>query len=308
MTVTGSADIYDPKTNTLSPLTASLSVPRAYHTATQLTDGTVLIAGGGNSSDPSVGEFQALSSVEIYDPILQTFSFAASLNFGRGYQTATLINAGAVLTEGGFNGTNTDYTILASAELYNSSAATGPVASLSPAALTFASQSVGTTSGAQTITLSNTGTAALTITSVSVTGTNAGDFAETNTCPASLAASANCTISVTFKPTATGARSASVKRGGQCSREPAERDADRHGSRGEHADRHAQPHFAHVRFAKHRDIQRAAIRDAYEYRFRRAHDYRRYHYRYECGRLLGDEYVPGEPRPRWRLTRTAQSA
>jgi hypothetical protein len=213
LTVTASADIYDPKTNTLTPLTASLSVARAYHTATLLTDGTVLIAGGGNSSDPSVGEFQALSSVEIYDPILQTFSFAASLNFGRGYQTATLINAGAVLTEGGFNGTNSDYTILASAELYNSSSTTAPVASFAPTSLTFASQTINTTSAAQTITLTNSGNAAMTITGVSIAGTNAGDFAQTNTCPvspATLAASANCTISVTFKPTATGARAANV--------------------------------------------------------------------------------------------------
>ena len=147
-------------------------MPRAYHTATLLTNGTVLIAGGGNSSDPSVAEFQALSSVEIYNPASKTFSFAASLNFGRGYQTATLLHSGAVVTEGGFNGTNVDYTTLASAELYTSSGAPAPVVSLSPTTLTFGSQNVGSTSAVQPVTLTNTGNAALTITGISIAGAN----------------------------------------------------------------------------------------------------------------------------------------
>jgi uncharacterized repeat protein (TIGR01451 family) len=213
VTVTGSADLYNPTTNTFTPLTAALAVPRAYHTATLIGNGTVVLAGGGNSSDPSVGEFQALSSVEIYNPASKTFSFGASLNFGRGYQTATLLNSGAILTAGGFNGSTAGYTILASSEIYNSSTAPAPVASFAPTSLTFASQAQGTTSAAQTVTLTNSGNAAMTITGVSITGANAGDYAQTNTCPASpatLAAGANCGISVTFKPTATGARTASV--------------------------------------------------------------------------------------------------
>jgi hypothetical protein len=85
-----------------------------------------------------------------------------------------------------------------------------PVAGLSPSSLTFASQAVGATSAAQTITLSNTGNAALTLTSIALTGMNPGDFAQTNTCGSSVAAGTNCTISVTFKPTASGTRSAVV--------------------------------------------------------------------------------------------------
>jgi hypothetical protein len=82
--------------------------------------------------------------------------------------------------------------------------------SLSATSLTFASQSVGTSSTAQTVTLTSTGSAALSITSLAITGTNAGDFAQTNTCGSSVAAGANCTISVTFTPTAGGSRTASV--------------------------------------------------------------------------------------------------
>ncbi len=88
-----------------------------------------------------------------------------------------------------------------------------PGVNLSPTSLSFGNQNVGTTSAAQTVTLTNNGTSALTITSIGVTGTNAADFAQTNTCPLSpstLAAGANCTISVTFTPTATGTRTASL--------------------------------------------------------------------------------------------------
>jgi hypothetical protein len=84
------------------------------------------------------------------------------------------------------------------------------VVSLSPTSLAFGNQPVGTPSTAQTVTLSNTGSAALSITSVALTGTNAGDFAQTNTCGSSVAAGGNCAITVTFTPAATGSRTASV--------------------------------------------------------------------------------------------------
>ncbi|PYU92591.1 MAG: hypothetical protein DMG25_11805, partial [Acidobacteria bacterium] len=89
-------------------------------------------------------------------------------------------------------------------------AASTAAASLSPTSLTFASQNVGTTSAAQTVTLSNTGSAALSITSVAITGTNSSDFAQTNGCGSSLAAGSTCTISVTFTPAASGTRTAAV--------------------------------------------------------------------------------------------------
>ena len=88
-----------------------------------------------------------------------------------------------------------------------------PAVTLSGNSLTFAGQLITTTSSAQSVTFTNSGTAPLTISSIAVTGTNASDFAQTNTCPASsatLAVSANCSISVTFTPSATGNRTASV--------------------------------------------------------------------------------------------------
>lgn len=85
-----------------------------------------------------------------------------------------------------------------------------PVVTLGGNSIAFGNQIVGTTSAVQMVSLTNTGTAALTISSIAITGANAGDFAQTNTCGGSVAAGANCSISVTFKPTATGNRAASV--------------------------------------------------------------------------------------------------
>jgi hypothetical protein len=79
-------------------------------------------------------------------------------------------------------------------------------ATVSPTSLSFGGELVGASSSAQTVTLANQGQAALAITTIAASG----DFAETNDCGASLPAGANCTISVTFKPTTGGARSGTL--------------------------------------------------------------------------------------------------
>jgi uncharacterized repeat protein (TIGR01451 family) len=81
--------------------------------------------------------------------------------------------------------------------------ATAPQPSLTPSALTFRGTTVGTTATAQNIKLENVGTAALAITSIAITGTNAADFSQTNNCGSSLAVDASCTIAVTFTPAST---------------------------------------------------------------------------------------------------------
>jgi len=78
----------------------------------------------------------------------------------------------------------------------------GTTLSVAPSSLTFASQALNTTSGAQAVTVSNTGTAAAAVSGV----TTSGDFAQTNTCGTSIAAGGSCTVSVTFTPTASGTR------------------------------------------------------------------------------------------------------
>jgi hypothetical protein len=84
-----------------------------------------------------------------------------------------------------------------------SGSATGLPAMLAPGSLTFSSQQVGTSSAAQSATLSNGGSGMLTIANIQAMG----DFAQTNNCPAQLPGGSSCTINVTFSPTVAGARS-----------------------------------------------------------------------------------------------------
>ena len=98
--------------------------------------------------------------------------------------------------------------------------AAAPAVTLSLASLAFASQTINTTSAAQVVTLTNSGNAALSVTGVTITGTNSAEFAQTNTCGASVASGANCTISVTFRPASTGAKTASVNLADSASNSP----------------------------------------------------------------------------------------
>ena len=75
----------------------------------------------------------------------------------------------------------------------------------SPTSLSFGNQTTGTTSAAQSVTISNTGTAAASLSAVSTTA----PYAQTNTCGNSLAAGATCTASITYAPTAAGASTGS---------------------------------------------------------------------------------------------------
>src|SRR5207253_3020646 len=83
--------------------------------------------------------------------------------------------------------------------------------SLSPSLVPdVSSHNVGTTSAAQAVTLTNSQSTALTITSIAIAGTNSGDFAQTNTCGASVAARALRDALPIFTPTATGTRSVAL--------------------------------------------------------------------------------------------------
>jgi hypothetical protein len=81
---------------------------------------------------------------------------------------------------------------------------------LSSSALNFGSVSMNTTSKPRSATLTNQGTAALSVGSISINGANPGDFTQTNNCGKSVAAGAHCDITVTFKPAAEGNRSAAI--------------------------------------------------------------------------------------------------
>jgi FG-GAP-like repeat/Cep192 domain 4 len=86
-----------------------------------------------------------------------------------------------------------------------------PALQISPTILSFPMQAVGTTSSPQSVTISNSGSATMTL-SVSLDGAVTPDpnFAMTNNCGSSLAASQSCAVSVTFTPTITGSVSGSI--------------------------------------------------------------------------------------------------
>jgi hypothetical protein len=93
-------------------------------------------------------------------------------------------------------------------EVFPGGGSTGPAGSpltASPSTLSFGSTAVGATS-TSTVTVSNPGSAAVSMSSVGVTG----PFSETNNCGTSLAADASCTVSVTFAPTAAGSASGTL--------------------------------------------------------------------------------------------------
>ena len=96
----------------------------------------------------------------------------------------------------------------------NGTGTTAPqaVISLNASALTFNAQIVGSTSIAQSVTVVNSGSAALVFNALTLTGTVAADFTRSGTCTAtaSLAAGATCSLSFTFTPGAVGARSATL--------------------------------------------------------------------------------------------------
>ena len=90
--------------------------------------------------------------------------------------------------------------------LTGTGAVSAPAVSLSASSLSFASQQLNVTSAAQAVTVKNTGTASLSLTSITISG----DFSQTNTCGSSLAANASCTVSVAFDPTAAGTRTGTL--------------------------------------------------------------------------------------------------
>lgn len=94
----------------------------------------------------------------------------------------------------------TSYTVVAAAPGYT----------LAPNPLAFGSHEVNT-STSLIITLTSTGNVALPITSIAVSGGNAGQFSETNTCGTSVVPNTPCSITVVFKPTSAGAKTSTIK-------------------------------------------------------------------------------------------------
>ena len=173
-----------------STLAGTLSAPQSI-TATALT---------GNPIKATIfGAFQITQGATCTaTPCQVSVVFAPASNASPGLTTGTL--------------TITDPFTGNSASVYlRGTTFTQTTTSVSPGSLTFPLRSVNSTSIAQTVTVTNTGaTNALTVSGATATGANPGDYVITNNCTSSVAAGSNCTIDVSFAPTAPGTRAATL--------------------------------------------------------------------------------------------------
>jgi N-acetylneuraminic acid mutarotase len=198
-----SAELYDPTANTWTA-TGNMKTPRYAHTATLLGDGTVLVAGGEGqpiSCGKDCASYIPTAAAEIYNEAAGAFTPTESLSRAQAYHSATLLSNGRALADGGIGTTNVCCVVLNTASIYTPLSMT-----FSATSLNFGVLQIGLTSGSQTVTVTNVSNHQVVFTDIAVTG----DYSETNTCPATLNAGHNCTITVRFVPTAAGTRNGSV--------------------------------------------------------------------------------------------------
>jgi hypothetical protein len=166
---------------------------------------------------PSVGalaDFNADGKIDlaVLEAVNDFSSYEASIFLGNGNGTFQspvnfAIGPGGGLAAADFNGDGkTDLALTTQGSQFNLNLTillqgAWPALQTGPPVLTFV-QAVGAASPAQEIALTNTGTATLTISNIAVTGLNAREFAQTNTCSSPLAANASCQVNVTFTPNA----------------------------------------------------------------------------------------------------------
>ena len=111
--IVASCELYDPSTGTWTP-TGRMTEARYSFITVRLPDGTVLAAGGWNSTSAA-----SLRSAEIYDPGTGTWTSVGPMVEARAGFTATLLHDGMVLVVGGSKDSTEGFAPSGSAELYN---------------------------------------------------------------------------------------------------------------------------------------------------------------------------------------------
>jgi hypothetical protein len=214
--VLGSGTITGDVTNTAGLLSPSLSSPK-------VTTGSLAISGSGagNYTQGSGGSLLfdiAGSTTGKFDTLnisgAASFAGTAILCLVSGFKPA-IGTTFPVMSYASETGTFSKVQFGWSMALGGTSAVAtyngAPSDTFSPLALSFPSTLLSTTSAPITETFTNVGQVALTITGITLGGTNSKDFTITsNTCSTSLAVGAKCTMTVTFTPAAVGKRTATI--------------------------------------------------------------------------------------------------
>jgi large repetitive protein len=241
------AELYHPATGTWS-VTGSMHVAREQFTATLLTNGEVLAAGGLNEGGDG-GDQTPYADAELYNPRNGQWTQTGSMSEPRAGQTAALLpGTGWVLATGGTSDATSEVfqpalgqwvptgsmstprtaataTVLSDGNVLVTGGADndgapqataevyenspGPLVAFSPDSLTFGGQQVGTTGPVQNETVTNDGTADLHVGGIDLTGADPGDFVARDTCSV-IAPGSSCSVGVQFTPTAIDLRQATV--------------------------------------------------------------------------------------------------
>jgi hypothetical protein len=174
---------------------ASQSATFSNRPNSSITIGSVVLTGA-NAADFTISGTTCGSSLAASANCSATVVFNPS---AAGTRTATLSFTSTA--------TNSPQTVALSG---SGSGPTGNT-SVSPASLAWASVAIGNKGGQKIATLTNGNTTAITVSNITLTGANAGDFAIfSKTCGSTLAPSASCTANIVFGPTATGTRAATL--------------------------------------------------------------------------------------------------
>jgi hypothetical protein len=193
------AELYDPATGTFSE-TGELLIGKRAAMAATLPDGRVLVAGGNEAAHNG----ESYEDAEIYDPATGQFSATVAMAHRRASAVAAALPDGRVLLAGGggFEG------FLRSAEAFY----TDPLPA--SAGLDLGSQPLHAASSAKPLLVTNRGAQPLHVTgAASLVGPNAADFtiASDGCAGATVPNSQSCRVDLVFKPSAKGARAATLK-------------------------------------------------------------------------------------------------
>jgi hypothetical protein len=179
---------------------------------------TVTVTNGGNlalnisllnMTGPDVAQFRFSGSNTCANPPMVQAGASCMMNVAFAPETAGTFSASIALTDNSGNVSTASQVVF----LSGTGTSAAPTANVAPTSLTFGSQSVGTSSGPESVALNNSGSLQLQVSSIAIGGANASEFkiASGTTCPlggGSLGVSAGCNVNISFAPMSTGTKAA----------------------------------------------------------------------------------------------------